>query len=846
MTASPWRIDGVDLAAARRLSKELGVGRVLAEVLVRRGFAEPAAAAAFLEPDYRLRDPFRMAGMDAARRRVDQALQRGEPIVVYGDYDADGITGTFVLASVLRELGAEVSWRLPSRFVDGYGLSLSAVEEAAADGAGLLITVDCGVRDDEAVRRAAELGLDVVVTDHHEPGETLPDCTVVSPKLGGYPFPHLAGVGVAFKLAHALIERPTDEWVEVPLVLRKYLDVVAVGTVADVVPLIDENRVLVQMGLARLQTAPRLGLAALLEVAGGAPATVDAGTLAFRIGPRLNAAGRLDDASLALELLAAEDRGAALRIAYQLDECNAQRRQIEQAMLAQALEMTPDPLPAGLVLADPGWHEGVVGIVASRVAEKAGRPAILLCSADEVAKGSGRSIPGFDLLAAVTASSAPLLGFGGHAAACGLRLMRDDIPRFRELFVAQVGGALDPALLQRRLQVDAVVAGDELTFQLADELTKLAPHGAGNPRVTLLVHDAQVESPRRSRDGRHLRCRVRADGVCASAVHFDFPGADSFDGVRYDVPLELAIDHYNGSASAQAKVRALLPLEAVAHDLCATPCSRACPDRLTGAALQDELAAWTIEQDDDWAARLDELRSAGRLDDRRGRPVVSSLVGLLAAGDGALVLTADVARRRPLLSRDVPLDALGRRAAYVHEACAAARAAGLLDGEGAPSLIMAGAEAAAAHPGLVAVADRLILIDPPLSGATFAALLAAVPPHADVHLLWGDPEIAFAGKVAAAQYDIDRCLRGLWTVLRRNEWAVGPGVEEVLCAGPFLAAPPTLAAALRVLRELGLPAEAAGKNPDGKVDLAASRTYMSWQHRYHRKTFLDLCRATTL
>jgi hypothetical protein len=205
-----------------------------------------------------------------------------------------------------------------------------------------------------------------------------------------------------------------------------------------------------------------------------------------------------------------------------------------------------------------------------------------------------------------------------------------------------------------------------------------------------------------------------------------------------------------------------------------------------------------------------------------------------------------VARRRPLLSRDLPLDALDRRAAYVHEACAAARAGSLLGGEDAPSLLMAGAEAAAAHPELVAAADRVIFIDPPLSGATFAALVAATTSPADVHLLWGEPEIGFAGRVAVAQYDLDRCLRSLWAVVRRNEWAVGPGVEEVLCSGSFLAAPPTVAAALRVLQELGLSAGAAGKNPDGKVDLAASRTYTLWQHRYHKKTFLDLCRATTL
>jgi single-stranded-DNA-specific exonuclease len=846
-----WRIDGVDLTAVRRLSAELGVGRVLAEVLVRRGFVEPEVARAFLQPSYRLRDPFRLAGMDAARRRIDRALQRDEPIVVHGDYDADGITATFVLASVLKELGATVSWRLPSRFVEGYGLSTAAVEEAAGAGAGLLVTVDCGIRDLGAVRRAAELGVDVIVTDHHEPGDMLPDCVVVSPKLGGYPFPDLAGVGVAFKVAHALLGDSGEAWMEVPLTLRKYLDAVAVGTVADVVPLLDENRMLVQMGLARLQTAPRLGLAALLEVSGGSANVVDAATLAFRIGPRLNAAGRLDDASLALELLAAEDRAEALRTAHLLDECNAERRQLELAMLDQALAMVPDPPPSGVVLADAGWHEGVVGIVANRVAERTGRPAILLCSGEEVAKGSGRSIPGFDLLAAVAASSAPLLGFGGHAAACGLRLRRDDIPQFRKLFVTQVEAGLHPELLERRLDIDAVVAGDELTLQLAEELAALAPHGAGNPRVTLLVHDAQVESPRRSRDRRHLRCRVRVDGACASAVHFDFEGADDFAGARFDVPLELVPDHFNGGVSAQARVRALLPVDTPGHDLCATPCDRTCPDRLAGDALRAALADWPLERPENWAALVGGLRTAGRLDDRRERPVVSTLTGLLAAGGRALVLVADAGRRRPLLTRDVPLAALDRAAAYVNDSCAAARLPRLLGTEGGPSVLMAGAETAAAHPELVAVADRLVFLDPPLCGATFAAVLEAAAPHADVHLLWGEAEVGFAGKVLEADYDLDRSLRGLWRARGVFEGELGLALEDQVSTGPFLGPLPTLAAALRVLDELGLLADAhgnkiGGRAADGKVDIAASRTYRQWHRQYRNERFLERCRAGTL
>lgn len=849
MDSVDWRISGVDLRAARRLAGELDVSRVLGEVLVRRGLTDPEAARSFLEPPFLVRDPYRLHGMDAARRRVDQALQRDELIVVHGDYDADGITATHVLSSALRDLGAAVRTRLPNRFRDGYGLSLQAVEEAAAADARLLITVDCGIRDFAAVDRAVELGLDVVVTDHHAPGERLPDCVVLSPQLGGYPFPHLAGVGMAFKLAHALFERPQADWVEVPLRLRPLLDAVAVGTIADVVPLIDENRVLTTMGLARLQASPPPGLAALLDVSGGSGRPIDADTLAFRIVPRLNAAGRLDDPGLALSLLAAEDWPEACRLARRLDDCNTERRQIEQAMLDEALAALPAEPPPAVVLDAPGWHEGVVGIVANRVAERTGRPTILLCSGEDVAKGSGRSVAGYDLLAAVTACAAPLIGFGGHAAACGLRLRRDDIPTFRRLFVAHVSGTLPDGLLERHLDVDAVVAGDELTLPLAEELGKLAPHGQGNPRVTLLVHGAAVESPKRSRDGRHLRCRVRADGVCSSAVHFDFRGADELDGTRFDVPLELTANDFNGCVTAQARVRALLPLVAVDGDLCATGCDASCAERLAGAALRDEVerrrgAGVGGDRTPRAAELLAALRADERLDDRRGRPLLSTLTSLLSGSDRTLVLVADVARRRPLLTRDLPLAALGRTAAYVQGACAAARLPALL-GATEPSLIMTGSETAAAHEDLVRACTRLVFIDPPLSEPAFCRIVAASSPKTDVHLLWGEAEIGFAGKIVESDYDIDRRLRAVWRALDGSGGDAAAALDAELVTGPFLTKLPTLAAALQVLDETGLLAPAPGKKPVGRVDLTTSEAYRLWHRRYRRESLPGIFRSTT-
>ncbi len=576
----------------RRLAGELEVSEVLAQVLVRRGLGDPAAARAFLHPDFRVHDPYLMSGMAEARKRIDQALRRNEPIAVHGDYDADGITATFLLVSVLEELGADVRWRLPNRFSEGYGVSAAAVDELGEAGVKLLITVDCGINARAEVARAQALGMDVIVTDHHELEGEPPGCVVVTPKLGAYPCRHLAGVGVAFKLAHALLEDPGDELVDLPLALRPYTDLVAVGTIADVVPLIEENRVLTSVGLGRLRSAPRPGLAALLEVAGGRPGAVDAGVVGFRLGPRLNAAGRLEDASLALELLGSGDRDAALPLALKLNELNRERQTIEAAMLEAALAMVPDPAPPALVLSSPDWHEGVVGIVASRVAERFHRPAILLSEGDDEAKGSGRSIPAFDLLGAVERTSAHLLTFGGHRAACGLRLRRDAIPAFRDAFVAEAAAALSDDDLRRVRHVDALVGGDELTLGLADELELLAPHGFGNRQVTLLLHGAELVAPRLTRDKRHAQYRVRCDGASCQAIHFSFDDIGELTRAgRHDVALALSKNDYNGTVSAQVQVRGLHRLEPPETDLCATACDLRCRDRLQGERLWTALLA---------------------------------------------------------------------------------------------------------------------------------------------------------------------------------------------------------------------------------------------------------------
>ncbi len=848
-----WRISPAPFPDVRRLAGELGVSEVLAQVLVRRGLGDAAAARAFLHPDFRVHDPYLMTGMAAARRRIDQALGRNEPIAVHGDYDADGITATFLLVSVLEQLGADVRWRLPNRFSEGYGVSAAAVDELGAAGVKLLVTVDCGINARAEVARAQALGMDVIVTDHHELEGEVPACVVVTPKLGAYPCRHLAGVGVAFKLAHALLDDPGDDLVDLPLALRPYADLVAVGTIADVVPLIEENRVLTSIGLGRLRSAPRPGLAALLEVAGGRPGVADAGAVGFRLAPRLNAAGRLEDASIALELLGAADRDAALPLALRLNELNRERQTIEATMLEAAVKMVPDPPPPALVLSSPDWHEGVVGIVASRVAERFHRPAILLSEGDDEAKGSGRSIPAFDLLGAVERSSGHLLAFGGHRAACGLRLRRADITAFRDAFVAEAAAALSDDDLTPVRRVDAVVGGDELTLGLADELELLAPHGFGNRQVTLLLHGAEVVSPRLTRDKRHAQYRVRCDGAACQAIHFGFDdlGELTTPG-RHDIALALSKNDYNGAVSAQVQVRSLHRIETPSTDLCVTACDLRCRDRLSGddlwaalLAAKDGSAGRTRRDDGDHAA-LKAARAEGRLVDRRGRPAVSALAALLAGGERTLVLVADVGRRRPLLSRDVLSPGLGISAAYVQAACAP-RLEAVQDAE----VVMTTPDIAVDHPGFARSFSHVALLDPPFTTAMWADLAAAAP-DAWLHALWGPGESEFAGRVRESQLDLDATMRRVWKVFTAGRGRFDEALEqELLGAGAVLAPVEAVAAAARGLREAGLlvPGEHGGyhlERPQSKVDVTRTDAHSEWHHRYQTPDFLQTCLTAQL
>ncbi|HET6496323.1 MAG TPA: single-stranded-DNA-specific exonuclease RecJ [Thermoleophilia bacterium] len=848
-----WRIAPAPYADVQMLADQLGVSEVLAQILVRRGFTGAEEARAFLHPDFRVHDPYAMTGMAAARERIDRALQRDEPIAVYGDYDADGITATFLLRRVLEEHGADVRSRLPNRFTDGYGLSLAAVEELAAAGVRLLITVDCGITARDEVLRARELGMDVIVTDHHEMEGALPDCVVLTPKLGGYPCPHLAGVGVAFKLAHALlVEKPEAPLVEVPLALRALTDVVAIGTIADMVPLVGENRVLATIGLGRLRSAPRPGLAALMEVADVKPGAVTAGAVGFRLAPRINAAGRLDDASLALELLDCAERPEALSLALRLNELNRERQAIEAAILAEACAMVSEPAPAALVLSSPQWHEGVIGIVASRVAERFGRPTIMLSEGDEEAKGSGRSIAAFDILGAVEASSEHLLAFGGHRAACGLRLRREHIPGFRAAFVARVAATISGDLAPTH-RIDAIVGGHQLTLALADELELLAPHGFGNHGVTLLLRGAQIQAPRLTRNGRHMQYRVHCHGASCQAIHFNFSALDQVGATGlHDVALVLSKNEYNGAVSAQAEVKELSRRREPAVDLCRTACDANCTDRACGAAF------WRLVLDGlpcrgpgaSAAPSVPPVPGAERIVDRRGRPLAPAVSALAAGGERVLVLVADVARRRPLLSRDVLGEDIAARGLYVQDACASRVA------------LAADADVVVAGMDLVAVIDagrlasvvsgfpHVVLADPPFTRGLFAHVVANCA-SSWLHLCWGRAELDFAGRMRQAEYDVDAAARRIWRALEAGSGRFDESLAgELLSRQTFLPSVATLAAAFRVLREAGL-LQVDGdayelQRPATKIDITTTESHKAWHTLFQTDDFLPTCLTARL
>jgi single-stranded-DNA-specific exonuclease len=540
------------------LSRALGVSETTARVLVRRGYGNPEEARAFLEGALPGHDPLLLGSMREACEAIRQAVTDGKRICVHGDYDADGICATALAILVLRELGADVTWHLPSRFEEGYGLRSETLTKLAEDGCGLVLTVDCGITAVEEVAHARALGIDVVVTDHHRPGEELPDCPIVATRPSDYPFPELCGTGVVYKLGQALLGPDSD-------VLARHLDLVALATISDVVPLVDENRALAQAGLRALARTQKPGLRALMKTARVDPARVDEGAVGFRLAPRINASGRLCRPEAALELLLTEDSDTAGRLAHELEKLNRERQQVEDRILRSAVSKVEEWPEAkrrrrGYVLADEDWHEGVIGIVASRLVECFHRPVVLIAGTDGEWKGSGRSTSAFDLHGGLAACSGHLERFGGHRAAAGLSIRPESVEAFADAFAAHADEHLADEDLQPVTRVDAVVAGAELTLDLCEELRRLAPFGLGNPGVTLLLPACELRELGAVGEGKHLRFRVNERGRDAgSAIAFGIGGQmDRYrrEG-RYDVVFRLEANHWNGTVAPQLVVRGI-------------------------------------------------------------------------------------------------------------------------------------------------------------------------------------------------------------------------------------------------------------------------------------------------
>lgn len=712
------------------MEQALGVGRVCAEVLVRRGYADPTSAAHFLAADeHPPLDAF--AGLGEAAEVLLRHARAGSRIVVHGDYDCDGVCATATLVRALRQVGAQADWFLPHRVEDGYGLNAHTVRRLAAEGTGLVVTVDCGITSVDEAALATGLGMDLVVTDHHRPRAdgVLPDVPIVHPGDGRYPYPQLCGAAVAWRLSGALLraagldERDADV----------DLDIVALATVADVVPLTGENRWIVRQGLRAIADSRRPGLRALLDVSQTPPSDIDATAVAFRLAPRVNAAGRIARADVGVELFLTGDEAEARRLADRLDRCNLDRREVERRILeeaeAQAVQQGEQP---AYVLAGRDWHPGVVGIVASRIVERFGRPAILLGTKGDELTGSARSVPGFDLLAGLDACAEHLLRHGGHRAAAGLALEPARLPDFTAALRAYAERHLDEAALEPVEVVDAVVGGSQLGMALADELSALGPFGEGNPEPVLLVPSGRAEGVRPlGAAGAHIGFTLASGAARVAAVAFGrdrVPGPTegaAYGGHPIAGTYVLERHAFRGNVTPRLRVREL------AHP---TPGEI---DRLDGEAADAALAV--LEAPDGLPAVIADGEAAdwrARFQDRSESGAAAAVAALVGTGEAVTVVVADAVRRHGALARILGGFALT-------DWWSVARTPRSLDGT--------------AH---------LVALDPPSDPSHVAVLdvLAGV----QAWRAWGDPELRFTLDALHREHDLRSGATALYRRVRRD------------------------------------------------------------------------------
>lgn len=546
---------------ARQALEAAGIPPLLAAILSARGITQPDQARRLLTPRAEpVLDPMLLRDMDRAAARVRRALETGEHLAVYGDYDVDGITSTCLLTDCLRSLGGQVTPYIPDRLEEGYGLNLEAIQTLAAQGVTLIVTVDCGITAVEEVQFAAGLGVDVVVTDHHECKDPLPAAAaVVDPHRSDcpYPFKGLAGVGVALKLAMAVAGPEKGRQV-----FEDYADLAAVGTVADVMPMTGENRTIVQTGLAALAHPKRLGLAQLIQEAGLGERPITSVSIGYTLAPRINAAGRMGKAALAGELLLTHSPQRAQELAQELCQLNRERQSIEGEIFQESIQrLDHQPQQGAIVLADPEWHQGVVGIVASRLSEKYGCPTFMICLDQGMGKGSCRSWGGINLFELLMNCGDLLEGFGGHALAAGFVVREENIPalaqRLRQGVLDQQNGEEPPSVLE----TDGIVQPQQLDVASVEALDALEPCGTGNPRPVLVITGAHVQSAVQVGRGRHLKLRLEARGCILDAIFFSADAAQLgvTPGCRVDVAFYPQINEFRGVRSVQLQVVDLHP-----------------------------------------------------------------------------------------------------------------------------------------------------------------------------------------------------------------------------------------------------------------------------------------------
>ncbi len=828
-------------ADVRAVADALELSDPIAVTLVRRGYRTPEQARSFLDAD-ESHPPSAFDSMETVVAQVRAAIAAGERVTVHGDFDVDGVCATTIMVSTLRELGAECDWLIPDRLADGYGVSAANVERLARRGTKLLITVDCGVTAVAEVELARQLGIETIVTDHHQAGDELPDCPILHPEISNYPFVSLCGTAVAWKLACALREASD----------QPDLDLVALATVADVVPLIGENRALVKRGLAVMRRAQRVGLRALIAASKCEPNQLNESDLGFKLAPRINAAGRLYRADAGVELLLSDDEGRAEEIAIELSRANAERRtrerEVDVAAEAARRELSAELLEApALVVAGEDWHPGVVGIVASRLVERHHRPVIVISLDGEGGgRGSGRSIPGFDLHAALEACAEHLESFGGHRAAAGLSLRAENLEAFRGAFAAHASAVLGPEDLQRTERIDALVGGVGLGLDLAEELGRLAPFGMGNPGVRLMVPSAQVGDVRTMGEGKHARFSLRSGGHRALGVAFGRSSLGVEDDDPVDAAVRLEVNHWNGAVEPRVVLRELYPLEdevdpGVDPDSPPSLHTCTCDDREWWARFEEEL-----ERDLSPSSPVAEQGPQGATSERavvRGpASATATIAELVSSGAGVLAVCADASRRAALASGATGLARFNGGAGRI--ACARCGGAALdaVRGRAAGGLALVDYATLGQGAGDISARfEHVVVVDPPSSAADAAA---AARGEGFLHLVWTASEREFSRKV-----DDERCasraaVGGVFRALRAAGQASGSGLREALAGpGKHPLSPESAARCLRVLTELGLVAGeprggagAVGVVSSEGTDLERSAAFRAYRARHSEAT----------